>query len=199
MTGWTRRRSSGEIMNATLLEVFLALVFLVFALAVFHQRRADAAEEKIRGSISTHEAVELERRLAAARDSLATARRVANARLDSLQLAAQTIAKLRFDSPYPPDCEPKANPAWLLTITLTGPAELTVLPHRAVGGLTPNVAFKVSPAAFRQHFAGLLESSRREGCRYYVRVQDTPNIPKAEYKVAMAAITSVFRFRGAFQ
>jgi hypothetical protein len=192
MTGWTRRRSSGEIINATLLEVFLALVFMVFALAIFEQQRANAA-------LTPEDAVTLRKAVIATRDSLNTARRVARARFDSLTIANQTIAKFRFDSPHPPDCEPGARPAWLVTVTLAGPGQLTVVAHRAIKGLEPGVQFTVPTGEFRSRFANLRDASEKQGCRYFALIKDTPNMPKAEYKAAMSAITSIFRFRGAFQ
>ena len=199
MSGFARRRSSGEIINATLLEVFLALVFVVFALAIFEQRRAIAAEGKLAGVISADEADVLRRLLQATQDSLRLARIAEHQSRDSLNIAQATVRRLLFDSPYPPDCEPNASPAWLLTITLSGPGQLSVVGHRSAPGLKPDVPFVVSPAEFRAHFAALAEQSRARGCRYYARVRDTPNMPKAEYKSAMSAITSIFRFRGAFQ
>src|SRR5688572_6802068 len=89
MTGWTRRRSSGEIINATLLEVFLALVFMVFALAIFEQRRADAAVASLSSAVTPEQADSLRKALAATKDSLETARRVARARAESLSVTSK--------------------------------------------------------------------------------------------------------------
>jgi hypothetical protein len=199
VSGWTRRRSSGEIINATLLEVFLALVFVVFGLAVFVQQKGEAAAAAAKGSISREAADSLRHSLDALRDSLNAARDVARTRADSLRLSRQQVATLLYESPHPPDCEPRANPPWLMTVTLTGPGQLTVVGHRAIEGLTPGAAFTTSYADFTQRFRELDAGAKQRGCRYYVQVRDTPNTPKAEYKAAMQAITSIFRFRGAFQ
>jgi hypothetical protein len=199
MSGPTRRRSSGEIINATLLEVFLALVFMVFGLAVFAQQRGDTLAAAAIGTMSREMADSIRGSLKASRDSLLTARGVARARADSIRHSERQIATLLYESPHPPDCEPRANPPWLMTVTLGAPGQLTVVGHRAVGGLIPGIAFTTSYAGFRQRFSELDAKAKQQGCRYYVQVRDTPNTPKAEYKAAMQAITSIFRFHGAFQ
>ncbi len=192
MSGWARRRTSGEIMNATLLEVFLALSFMIFGLAVFEQRNAKAAEEALARAPSTA-TVDSLRRLAEAMkqqmDLLA----------DSMGRMADTIHALRFRSPYPPDCEENVVPAELMTITFAGPGTLTVLPNRSKFGLTAGSAFTTTIQSFRRRFAEVERYSRQKGCRFLVRIVDTPRMSKAEYKAALAAITSIFRFRNAFR
>jgi hypothetical protein len=199
VSGWTRRRSSGEIINATLLEVFLALLFVIFGLAVFVQQKGDAATAALEGALSREAADGMRSSLSALRDSLASARNAARLRSDSLTAVQKRVASLLYESPHPPDCEPRADPPWLMTVTLTGPGQLTVLGHRPVGGLTPGAVFTTSYAGFKERFRELDAAARQRGCRYYVQVRDTPNTPKTEYKAAMQAITSIFRFRGAFQ
>lgn len=199
MNGWTRRRSSGEIINATLLEVFLALVFVVFGLAVFVQQKGDALAAAAKGSVSREAADSIRSSLAALRDSLKTTREVARTRADSLRLSQTQVATLLYESPHPPDCEPRADPPWLMTVTLTGPGQLTVVGHRPIEGLIPGAAFTTSYKGFTERFKDLDARAQQRGCRYFVRIRDTPNTPKAEYKAAMQAITSIFRFRGAFQ
>jgi hypothetical protein len=187
------RRTSAEVINATLLEVFLALVFVVFALAIFHQMRADAAEEELKGAGT------ITLTLSDAQDSLLALEGVTAKLTDSLREARETIARLKFESPYPPDCEPRANPPWVLTVTLTGPGQLTVAAHRPIGDVQTGESLRLTPASFRTRFEAVRTASLKQGCRYFVRVQDTPDMPKTEYKMAMAAISSIFRFRGAFQ
>jgi hypothetical protein len=188
MTGFQRRRSSGEIINATLLEVFLTLSFMIFALAVFHKRRADIAEARAGGpgtvTISA-ESLAIWRQAGGLRDSLARTRRV--------------IDSLRFASPYPPDCEPKANPPQLVTVTLAGPEDLLVVAHRPRFGLAVGQSARLSPEGFRARFADVRKYGLENGCRFWVEVRDTPAMPKASYKAAMAAITATFRQTGAYR
>lgn len=199
MSAFTRRRSSGEIINATLLEVFLAATFMVFALAIFEQRRADDAESKLANQPTAEQTKAFQDSLAKSLAQAAAARHAAALWSDSLAAAQATIRRLQFDSPYPPDCEHKENPPWLLTVTLAGPRQLIVVPHRPAAGLTPGESLAVTPEGFRARFEALRATSQSRGCRYFVRVRDTPNMPKADYKSAMSVITSIFRFRGAFQ
>ena len=206
MSGWTRRRSSGEIINATLLEVFLALSFMIFALAVFHKRRAEAAERRSLplGALAVDSvlATSWRGKEPVAEDSLRYWRGLARANSnlrDSLAVFRRRIDSLTFHSPYPPDCEPNAKPREALTVTFAGPGVLRVRANRTLFGLGAGEMLTLSPAQFRARFAPVRALSiGRGGCRYHALVVDTPDMPKADYKVAMSAVTSVFRFRGAF-
>lgn len=194
-----RRRSSGEIINATLLEVFLALSFVVFALAVFEQRRAQGFEDALRNRPS-------DAQVGAVRESLDAARRVAGAHADSTRqarrdvaAAERTIDSLRFLSPYPPDCEPHAVPAEVLTVILSGTDKLRVVARRSAFGLAAGEVVEATGAGFVVRFSAARAYSIEHGCRYLVRIEDTPEMPKAGYKAALASVTSIFRFRGAFR
>jgi hypothetical protein len=194
----SRRRTSGEIINATLLEVFLALSFIVFGLAVFEKQRANAAEAALDRAPSSREVVLLRDSLVAAR-AAAAARAdtlfVARIELDSLRLAKQELDSLRFASQYPPDCEPDASPPHLLTVRLTGSGRLAVTVHRAALGFDAGEAFSTTPAGFSTRFARLRDHSLANGCRYLVRVEDTENTSKDDYKRALSAIATTFRLR----
>jgi hypothetical protein len=193
-----RRRTSGEIINATLLEVFLALSFIVFGLAVFEKQRANAAEAAL-------ERAPTRRDLDALRDSLAAARSLAAAHadglvaaqveLDSLRIARQELDSLRFASRYPPDCEPGMTPAEFLTVTLGGGGQLAVTIHRAAFGFTAGASFTTTTGQFARSFAQVREYSLANGCRYLVRIRDTDRTSKDEYKRALSAINTTFRLR----
>jgi hypothetical protein len=193
-----RRRSSGEIINATLLEVFLALTFIVFGLAVFEKQRANAAEDALdraprAGDIDVlRDSLDDALRVAStAGDSLAAAR----VELDSLRIAKVQLDSLRFASRYPPDCEPDATPPELLTVTLTGGGQLGVTMHRAAFGFTSGATFTLTTAQFAGRFADVRDHSRANGCRYLVRIRDTERTSKDDYKRALAAINTTFRLR----
>lgn len=195
MTGWTRRRSSGEIINATLIEVFLALVFMVFCLAVFEQRRSRKNEAALMGALSREDVQQLRDSLRSTLDSLNAARGIASRRLDSLSTARAQL----FVSPHPPDCEPLANPAWLITVKLLGTNEFSVVPHRAVAGLTPGVAVRMTPAEFQARFAEVRDAGLKQGCRFLAMVEDTPETTKTDFKRALTVIRSAFRDNGALR
>ena len=193
-----RRRTSGEIINATLLEVFLALTFIVFGLAVFEKQRANAAEDALdraprAGDVNAlRDSLDVALRIAATTtDSLASAR----VELDSLRVAKVQLDSLRFASRYPPDCEPDANPPELLTVTLTGGGQLGVTMHRTVFGFTSGSSFTLTTTQFAGRFATVRDHSRANGCRYLVRIRDTERTSKEDYKRALAAINSTFRLR----
>jgi hypothetical protein len=195
MTGWTRRKSSGEIINATLIEVFLALVFMVFCLAVFEQNRSRQSQAALRGSLPGAEAQSLRDSLRSTLDSLSAARSIASRRLDSLSTARAQL----FVSPHPPDCEPLANPPWLVTVKLVGPGAFSVVAHRPVAGLTPRVAVRMTESEFRSRFAGVRDTGVNQGCRFLAMVEDTPGMTKAGFKHALSVIRSVFRDNGALR
>lgn len=199
MTGWTRRRTSGEVINATLLEVFLALAFMVFALAVFEKRRADENEGKLFGALTQRAARALRDSLEAAKESLLTTQRSVSVNAESLLTAHRAIAQLRFDSPYPSDCDPQARPEDVLTVGLVSPGRLEISVNRSAFGLTAGERFWLSPTQFSARFAAVREESRDRGCRYKVRIEDSPSMSKEGYKEAMAAVTNIFRFRNAFR
>lgn len=195
MTGWTRRRTSGEIINATLIEVFLALVFMVFALAVFEQKRSRQTEAALRGALPRADVERLRDSLRSTVDSLTVARGVALRRLDSLSTARAQL----FVSPHPPDCEPLANPPWVVTVRLVGPDDLRVVAHRPVAGLTPKVAVRMTGSEFRSRFAEVRDAGMKQGCRFLAMVEDTPGTTKAEFKRGLAVIRGVFRDNGALR
>jgi hypothetical protein len=128
-------------------------------------------------------------------DSLAIERGVATRRLDSLSTARAQL----FVSPHPPDCEPLANPPWLVTVRLLSSGALSVTPHRPVAGLTPGVAVQMTDDDFRTRFQGVRDAGMRQGCRYLAMVEDTPGTTKAGFKQALTVIRSAFRDNGALR
>src|SRR5207237_1103746 len=140
MTAPNIRRTSGEVINATLLEVFLALAFILFGLADFEQRRAIEAETKLQGTPSADALQSAMRALAAARDTMAKD-------AERYLAARDTINKLR--SPITPDCEPGAAPPALVTLTLIGQGQMRVYVNRSAANLTAGETFTVSSQDFR--------------------------------------------------
>jgi hypothetical protein len=195
MTWLSRRRSSGEIINATLIEVFLALVFIVFCLAVFEQKKLREVNEQLVGVLGPAETESLRDSLKRALDSLTVARGVAARRLDSLATARAQL----FVSKYPPDCEPLANPSWIVTVDLLGPNHLSIVAHRPVAALTPGERIDATLRDFETRFAQVRDIELKQGCKFFAKVNDTPGTSKADWKLALSVISSVFRTNGAYR
>jgi hypothetical protein len=195
MTGLSRRRSSGEIINATLIEVFLALVFMVFCLAVFEQKQLRETSARLVGVLGSAEAKTLRDSLNVALDSLTEARGVAARRQDSLATARAQL----FVSRYPPDCEPLANPSWIITVELLGPNHLSIVAHRPVAGLTPGQRIDATLPEFEARFDQVRADGLKQGCKFFAKVNDTPGTSKADWKTALSVISSVFRTNGAYK
>jgi hypothetical protein len=164
------RRTSGEIVNATLLETFLALVFLVLALAVFESQRADKAATRRSDSVLSERA----RNLAQLNDSL----------------RGVLLSK------YPPDCDSHAQPVEWLTVTLVGPNRLHVIVNRSEFGLAAGSMLDLSRDEFVGRFDSVRVDGERRRCRYVVRIQDTNGTDKMEFKRAVSAVNIDFRPTG---
>lgn len=186
------RRTSGEIINATLLEVFLSIAFIVFALAVFEQQRADGLENK---------AKEMRATVAAMTDSLKGIRASlmdARAQADSIIELNQVIRALQFNSRFAPDCEDREGRSgdvpWV-TVTIQQ-ATLRVLVRTSRFGFKAGEEVVVSAEAFRGRFQGVRVYSELQGCRFPAQIVDTEGTSKNDYKRALAAVSTTFRLRG---
>jgi hypothetical protein len=184
------RRTSGEIVNATLLEIFLTLVFLIFGLAAFEQQRAEAAIAAKNAAPSPH-------MLDSLRVLADSVQREQRAKADSLRVLSMANDSLRdlLISKYPPDCEPNAGPAEWLTVTLIGPDQLHVLVNRTEFGLVKGGTLDLTAESFVRRFAAVHAKSERLRCRYVVQINDTRATNKEEFKHAVSEISSVFRAR----
>jgi hypothetical protein len=191
MTGPNPRRTSGEVINATLLEVFLALAFILFGLADFEQRRALSAETILEASPSVDALQSEASALAAARDTI-------RKNTELYQAARDTINKLR--SPIQPDCEPGGVPAALVTLTLIGQGQMRVQVNRSVADLTAGETFTVASEAFRQRFSAVLALSAMKGCRFIARIegQNAPEVTKTDLLASLSSIGTVFRPRNVY-
>jgi hypothetical protein len=198
------RRSSGEIINATLLEVFLSVTFIVFALAVFEQQRANDAEQRAviaeaalnRNQGDASSAAQAHAALRAARDSMTSMRaaQVANAtRLDSM---TRLVRSLQFNSRIPPDCEGQPGEAPWLTVTIRDESTLAVRVGASRFGFQGGQEFVVAPREFASRFGLVRAYSEAHGCRFPAQIVDTDNSSKAAYKRALGAVSTTFRLRG---
>jgi hypothetical protein len=187
VSSWDRRKSSGEIINATLLEVFLILVFVVFALAVFERQRLDAAVAAKEGWASAEE-------VRALKDSLRRAQVTLRKTNDSVVF----LTKL-FQSRYPPDCEPGAVPAAVVTIGILGKGLIRVEANRSFPGMHAGDTVRVALNRFQAVFSAARRESGRQGCRYLAQIRDIYGASKADFKLAGSVINTVFRPRDIYK
>jgi len=169
-------RTSGEIVNATLLEIFLALTFIVLAVAWVEQEgRTDA-----------------ERAQAALQDTLANVRQ-ASAHLDSVEKSNVLLQQKvdSFVSTFPPYCVDRAS-AIAVELTLEQHDNIGVRVVRSAFGLHKGDSATVPITRFADHFAEVRDSSLRSRCRYRALMRDSPAISKEQYKRARLAIGQVF-------
>lgn len=180
------RRTSGEIVNATLVEVFLTLSFVVFGLAVFEQMegksgRAGAANTRARDSVAI--------------DSLS---RVIDILGDSIRQASKTSDSLRFASDIPPNCAMGRPTEEWLTMTLAGPGRIQVRVNQDGFGYSAGSTLLLAPSAIATEFSAVRSFSIENGCRLPVRIVDTEQTSKEDYKAALAGVRSVFRLGRGF-
>lgn len=175
-----QKRTSGEVINATLLEVFLALVFIVFALASFNRTYGRRAESSA----------------GALRDSLATARAQTKAIGDSAARLVFTVDSFKAYSKSLPNCDPRADAPQFLLIKLGAAEILDVTVLRTTAGFTRGDQFLLTVSQFRSWFAPAAEYSRRNKCRLLVDVRDNKLLLKDDYKRMVAGINEIFRPQG---
>jgi hypothetical protein len=191
------RRTSGEIVNATLLEIFLSLVFIVFALAVWERQRADAAEARAAKVVSSAASqADVARRATALADTLRQTRAAHRVMVDSI---GRALDSLKFMSREPTNCEADETSPEFLTVILAGPQQLRVTVNRSQLAHSAGTVEMLTPVAFVRRFADVRAYSLAHGCRYRARVVDSDAVAKADYKRGLAAVYTTFRARGFLQ
>jgi hypothetical protein len=175
------------VINATLLEVFLALVFIIFGLAVWKQQEVDKTQKEL---ISVRKANLSEQ---AWSDSIAVLLRDRQLK-DSLAKRARD--SLKFMSREPTNCEADGLSPEFLTIVLRPGPILAVTVNRSVLSHEAGSTAALTGAQFENQFRDIRTYSFAQLCRYRVRVRDVEGTSKADYKRALAAIYTTFRPKG---
>jgi|SRR5882724_5392029 len=177
------RRSSAEIINATLIEVFLAFLFVVLALAWFHGRDLASAKAALDNTKQQNS------QLTEQRDTAIAQRNAANEAHD--RIAA------RFLSQFPPLCQGRdSGSPYFLIITLTDAERVMTevkydhLSHRR--GQVQTLSLR----EFGATFTDVVTSSREKGCRFRVLINDTDRVSKADFKRAIGFIKERFYIWG---
>jgi len=182
-------RTSGEIVNATLLEVFLTLSFLAMGLAVFAQARASRAEARA-GRAQAHSTI---LRRALAKDS---------AKFDSLRgtqsALGSIIDSLKAKSRLRPECDPDV-PGDLITVKFDAGTRLVVTVNRAIFGLRKGEMFDIAEATFGSRFSEVSAFSLANRCLFSAFVVDSPLRSKDESKRGGRVIAAVFRLHNFLQ
>jgi len=176
------RRQSGEIVNATLLEVFLALTFLVLAVV----------QESVRVEVTNEAEI---RRL---RDSLGMLSD-SLARLEAeLAMRKGELLELRFNSRFPPDC-PGVEEGEVAAVAIGGgdSVEVSVLSSRL--GFAKGERRAMPTRAFPSTFEPFRAFGREHGCRFRVRIIDSDAATKREYIRAMSAVVGIFYTTGSYR
>lgn len=182
-----RRASSGEVINATLLEVFLALVFIIFGLAVWKQQEVDAKQREL---ISVRRASQSEQIWT---DSI-------SALLKALQLKdsvnKRVVDSLRFIGREPANCEADGVTPEFLTIVLHPGPSFAITVNRSILSHQAGSTAVLTEKQFEEQFRDIRAYSSAKLCYYRVRVRDTGGTSKPDYKRALAVIYTTFRPRG---
>ncbi len=179
------RRTSAEIINATLLEVFLAFLFVVLTIASFEGARA-RRYRKVIGRVGS---------LAVQLDSLKAADSVARSERDSLR----EVFGARFNSPYAPPCNGAATPRDFVTILLSVPDSIGVTINRDELSHNRGDRFVVSYQGFNEAFRDIRNHSVSKHCHFIAHVSDSPTLAKSEYKRALRVVRAVFYTYGELQ
>ena len=169
-------RTSGEVINATLLEVFLTLAFLTLGLAAFEKVEADDAKSRAR-RFQGH----------------AAAQATNAGRVLGIVLTALDSAKIATH--LQPECEPEIR-GDLVVVTLLADPGLAVTFKRNGFGFRDGQQLQVAEADFPRVFAAVDSISKEHGCRYWARIIDTPARSKDGFKRGGRVVASIFRVNG---
>jgi hypothetical protein len=167
------RRTSAEVVNATLLEVFLAFVFVVLSIAWFEH--ASSAQQASRA------------------DSLAKAQSGLLKQRDSLSKALALVL-----SPYAPPCHVGATQKYFVTLTLTHTGVIDVRVNRAELRHPAGQRFVVSAEALADSFSDVIRFSKDSTCHFLAVVMDS-TLSKESYKRGLRAVQEIFNMKGQYQ
>jgi hypothetical protein len=158
------RRTSAEVVNATLLEVFLAFVFVVLSVAWFEHTASVQAANTV--------------------DSLATVQK-------GLVKQRELLRQALILSPYAPPCRREVQPKYFATVTLTQSGTVDVRVNRTELGHPAGQRFAVTPEALADSFWDILQFSTDSTCHFLAVVRDA-TVSKESYKRGLKAVRDIF-------
>ncbi len=160
------RRTSGEIIALTMMEVFLTFLFVVLTFTTIREDQTRRLREDVE-------------RLRLGAGQLQTENEVLKRERDAARRQAEALER-RFMSEFAPRCPQKAR--FLIDVFLHGGNRLEVLFNQDMydGKYRRGQRQWMSRADFREYFGPLYQASVRDGCRYTAVMRDTPTISKTE-------------------
>jgi hypothetical protein len=167
------RRTSGEIVALTMMEVFLTFLFMILTFTSIRESESASLDEKLR-----HE----QERAANLESEIDRLRRESEVLVGERDEARRRTEKLqrKYDSEFAPLC-PQVD-KFIIEVILHGDDRLEVVFNQDSGDGRYRRGTRVSMSSgqFRTYFAPLYRESVRSGCRYSAIMRDTPTIDKAE-------------------
>ena len=167
--------------------MFLALVFIIFGLAVWKQQEVDDKQKEL---ISVRKATQSEQVWI---DSIAALLRDRQLK-DSL--GKRLVDSLRFMSREPANCEADGLTPEFLTIVLRPGPILAVTVNRTILSHEAGSTAILTGGDFVNQFRDVKSYSSAKLCFYRVHVRDSEGTSKSDYKKALAVIYTTFRPRG---
>lgn len=168
------RRTSGEIINATLLEIFLSFIFVVLTIAWFRTEQLKAEQAKSVESVTRA-------------DSLAALVAALRREAESAERQRDSIAAL-YRSQFRPACAG----SFLLTVDLLSTSDWRVTIHETVADLSAGTSFSLGPRDFAPRMRGVALVQNQRTCNFRVITRDSPNLDKAAYREAVARVKQIF-------
>ena len=178
-----RRDRSGEIVNATLMEVFVVLtfMFLVYAMMVENVKDRELGELVSEIQLRKQELQDLEAKLAQISEAL---RRAEGERKDWED---------KYTSAYPPRCKPYETDLYGKVVLMDGRTIHVTIPLAYRQGVDFQGAAELSWSDFEREFSGLRTVTRHERCRLQIYVTDSTSPEnKNEYKQGLSIVKNVF-------
>jgi hypothetical protein len=174
------RKTSGEIVNATLLEVFVALTFIFLAFGIRERVRADRAHAEATRAVAGGDAV---RRRADSLRLVATALGDTIAQRDSV-IRVHGIVLL-------PDClTPRTA---IALVTILGNGTLAVQGTRRESGLALDRVVTIKAQEIGAALAEAITDGRRRRCQHFVSTRQSPATTYSDIYVAMESLRRQFR------
>lgn len=181
-----RLRSSGEVVNATLMEVFVVLCFMMIVLYSSNDRKLTEIGVKYR------DVEEANKSLLAERDQLKSAVE------DHAMRAAQSEKerddlRRRYLSEHPRDCRAPDVPVTLLRVNIADEDQLEV---EVLGSFLAHIQgrkFNYTRPGFISAFTDVWNYSLEQECRFRAIVSNAPSVETEAYKKANKAIAGMFR------
>lgn len=178
-----KKRNSSDVVNATLLEVFILLAFMLMIVAAATNEQV----QKLGIGNKEREKFYCKRNNAPCDDLIAKL----EAEIVELESKLrETSPKEGLKSKIPPTC---ADNQVIMEMTLHGLDRIGVSMNLDVAGHRQGEKQVVSLASLGKYYRDILDDARKKECVYRIRVHDTETINKRDLKLAFNELRSNFR------